>query len=96
MTAKSKDPYPFKVGDSAIVRSTKTGKVVDSGFIDGVKPGVTIFKTLLGEGRHRFAFRRKGTEWIEFKKDHFRLESPPTGPKATAPRVRIRQLQWPH
>lgn len=75
MPAKSKDPYPFKVGDSAIVRDTRNRRVVDNGVIDEVKPGMIIFKTVLGDGRARFAFRRKGTEWVEFKKDHFRLET---------------------
>lgn len=75
MPAKNKEPYPFKVGDAAIVRDVPFNKVVDNGVIAEVKPGVTIFKSVLGEG-HGFAFRRKGTEWIEFKADHFRLESP--------------------
>ncbi len=76
MPAKSKKPYPFKVGDAAIVRDVPFNKIVDRGVIDEVKPGKIIFKTTLAEGRNRFVFRRKGTEWIEMKKDHFRLESP--------------------
>lgn len=77
MTAKSNEPYPFRVGDAACVRDIRSGRIVDNGLVDQVLPGKIWFKTLncSGESMQRkfFAYRRKGQFWVEFKRDHFHL-----------------------
>lgn len=77
MTAKSKNPYPFKVGDAACVRDIRSGRIVDNGVIHEVLPGKLWFKTTLGGSeltqRKFWAYRRKGTNWVEHRKDHFHL-----------------------
>jgi len=80
MTAKSKNPYPFKVGDSACVRDIRSGRIVDNGLIDRVFPDRVVFKTTLqteptpGFANGEFwSYKRKGKHWVERKKDHFHL-----------------------
>lgn len=76
MTAKSKRAHPFKLGDRAIVRATdRDGHIADTGTIVAVGPLRITFQSEL-KGNLKFRFRRKGTEWVELKKDHYRLEAP--------------------
>lgn len=81
MTAKNKDPHPFKVGDAALVRDVRSGKVVDNGVIHQTRPGMVVFKTTLPKEdgpawlakRELWTYRRKGVFWVEYGKDHFHL-----------------------
>jgi hypothetical protein len=97
MTAKSKAAPQFKVGDPAIVRDIDLDKIVDSGKILKITATRIVFETNTpypGQSfLPRFAFKRKGTEWIELKKDHFRLEVPGTN-ESTARRISKRRLRW--
>ena len=74
MTAKSKSPHPFKVGDPARVVDTRDGTIVDRGLVENVNPGWTTFRSVLLKNRI-FKYRRKGVDWIEAGKDHFHLEA---------------------
>jgi hypothetical protein len=74
MTAKSKAPHLFKVGDSACVVDTRDGSHVDKGAVEVVYPGWVTFRSEVLTDRI-FKYRRKGVDWIEAGKDHFRLEA---------------------
>jgi hypothetical protein len=97
MTAKSKEAPQFKVGDPAIVRDIDLDKIVDSGKILKVTATRIVFETYTPypgqRSLPRFLFRRKGTEWIEVKKDHFRLEIP--GQPHEGKTSRRAALRWP-
>lgn len=75
MPAKDPSPHPFAIGEACIVRNLHTGKVVDNGIVDALRPMGIVFRSAL-DSDLRFYFRRKGAEWIELKKDHYRLEVP--------------------
>lgn len=80
MTAKSKAAPSFKTGDAAIVRDIQRDKIIDTGTIVKVTATRVVFETIYPLDDRprgwlpRFLFKRKGTEWIEVKKDYCRLE----------------------
>lgn len=77
MPSKSKDAHVFKVGDPAIVRSGQ-GRVINSGKVVVVTPMQVVFEGPTSEGTtHRWVFRRKGTRWVQLKRDNAWLEPTP-------------------
>lgn len=80
MSAKSKAAPSFKLGDTAIVRDVQLDKVIDTGTVVKVTATRVVFETIYPLDDRprgvfpRFLFKRKGTEWIEVKKDYCRLE----------------------
>lgn len=77
MPAKNKSAHVFKVGDPARVRDVPFGKIVNSGVIVKVTATRVVFEgpTSAPERPRRWwVYKRKGTRWVEQKKDHFELE----------------------
>lgn len=78
MPSKSKEAHAFKVGDPAVVRDARDNKIVNTGVIAKVTGVRVVFEgpTSAPESRiYRWVYKRKGTRWVELKKDHFELES---------------------
>jgi len=78
MSGKSKKAHLFKVGDRAIVLDVRSGKLVNTGFVVKVTATHIVFEGPTNEPEamptSRWAYRRKGTRWVEMKKDHYELE----------------------
>jgi hypothetical protein len=79
MPSKSKEAHLFNVGDPAIVRDVKTGFVMNNGVIQRVTAMRVIFEgpTNCPPLTGRWAYRRKGTRWVQMKKDRYELEPAP-------------------
>lgn len=76
MPSKSKDAHVFKVGDNAVVRHGH--RLVNAGKIVQVAPMNVVFEgSTHGGALHRWAFKRKGTRWVERKRDCNELEPTP-------------------
>jgi hypothetical protein len=76
MPSKSKAVYVFKVGDPAIVRAGE--RIVNTGKILRVAPMKVVFEgPSLGGGVWSWGFRRKGTRWVQDKRDSYELEPQP-------------------
>jgi hypothetical protein len=78
MPSKSKAAHVFKVGDPAIVCDARRHLIVNAGTIVQVTAVRVVFEGPTNDsGTRRWIYKRKGTRWVEMKKDHFELEPTP-------------------